>query len=209
MLIAGAGGHAKEILTTIIANGNEEDIFLFDDSGSLKDRIFKRYKILKSIEEVKELFKTDNKFLLGVGRPKDREELNSKLSSIGGELCSIISEASSIGVLGVELGPGLNIMSGAIITTDVIIRQGTLIHVNSSVHHGCLIGKFCEISPGSVILGNVKVGDFCSIGAGAIILPNVNIGHNVVVGAGAVVTKDVQANKTVLGVPAKVHEKNN
>ncbi len=46
--------------------------------------------------------------------------------------------------------------------------------------------------------------DYVTVGAAANILPNVHIGENSIVGAGAVVTKDVEKNKVVMGVPARV-----
>ena len=48
------------------------------------------------------------------------------------------------------------------------------------------------------------IGSYCFIGCGAIILPNVTIGDHVIVGAGSVVTKDVPSHCAVAGNPAKV-----
>lgn len=48
------------------------------------------------------------------------------------------------------------------------------------------------------------IGSYCFIGCGSIIMPNVTIGDHSVVAAGSVVTKDVPANCIVAGNPAKV-----
>ncbi len=48
------------------------------------------------------------------------------------------------------------------------------------------------------------IGSYCFIGCGSIIMPNVTIGDHVIVAAGSVVTKDVPANCIVAGNPAKV-----
>ncbi len=48
------------------------------------------------------------------------------------------------------------------------------------------------------------IGSYCFIGCGSIVLPNVTIGHHVIVAAGSVVTKDVPSNCIVAGNPAKV-----
>jgi len=48
MLIAGAGGHAKEIIEVLLQNG-EDDIILFDDVSPAKDKLFNRFKILHSL----------------------------------------------------------------------------------------------------------------------------------------------------------------
>ena len=54
------------------------------------------------------------------------------------------------------------------------------------------------------LCGGVKIGARVFIGAGATVLPGVNIGDGAMIAAGAVVTEDVDANRTVMGVPAKV-----
>jgi len=48
------------------------------------------------------------------------------------------------------------------------------------------------------------IGSYCFIGCGSIILPNVTIGDHVIVAAGSVVSKDVPSNCIVAGNPAKV-----
>jgi len=81
---------------------------------------------------------------------------------------------------------------------------------------GSKIGANCEILP-MVLLGKktpgmnqkgIEVGDNCYFGTGCTILGPVKIGNNVIIGAGAVVTKDIPDNCTVVGIPAKILNKN-
>jgi len=53
------------------------------------------------------------------------------------------------------------------------------------------------------------VGDNVLIGAGAKVLGPINIGSNSKVGANAVVLKDVPDGVTVVGIPAKIANKQN
>lgn len=48
------------------------------------------------------------------------------------------------------------------------------------------------------------VGSYCFIGCGSIIMPNVTVGNHSIVAAGSVVTKDVPNNCIVAGNPAKI-----
>lgn len=204
MLIAGAGGHAKEILGILHEGHFEEEIIFFDDSGRNQDLLFLgRYPIIHSLEEAKELFQKNNRFVLGVGKPLLRRELSEKLISVGGDLCSVISPFAQIGSVAVNIGVGANIMTNAVITQNLTIGTGVLIHVHCSVHHDTVIGDFSELSPGCRILGAASIGAFVSIGAGAIVLPGIKIEDHVLVGAGAVVTKDVRMGNTVVGIPAR------
>lgn len=204
MLIAGAGGHAKEILGIFTELHQDENIFFFDDyAANTATTVFDQFTILKTEKEVRKLFSTDNEFVLGIGNPKLREQLTQKLQSYGGKLVSIISPKANIGKYSVTLKNGLNILTNATITQNIFIGEGSLIHINANIHHDCIIGKYCEISPSCNILGKVKMGDYCSIGAGAVILPGIQLGNNVTVGAGAVVTKNIGDNQTIKGIPAR------
>lgn len=204
MVVAGSGGHAKELIGIFNELKFNEDIYFFDDVNAKQNLPFmNKHVILTSLEDVKKVFLSDPSFIIGVGKPQHRNQLASKFTTIGGVLKSLISPFAHIGSTKVVLGEGLNIMTGVVITEDVKIGTGTLIHIYASVHHDAQIGEYCELSPGCRILGGAKIGSFVSIGAGAIILPNVSIGDGAVVGAGAVVIKDVIENTTVVGVPAK------
>jgi sugar O-acyltransferase (sialic acid O-acetyltransferase NeuD family) len=205
MIIAGAGGHAKEILGLFAEQKITENIFLFDDTGFVSnEKVFNRFRVLTSAEDVRKVFETDPFFVLGVGSPSIRKKLAEKLTLLGGKIESVISPFAKIGSYDVKLGKGLNIMTGAVITQNVQVGDYSLIHINATVHHDCTIGEFCELSPGSHILGKVSIGNHVSVGAGAIVLPGVIIEDNVVIGAGAVVTKNIAAGLKVSGVPAKL-----
>jgi serine O-acetyltransferase len=48
------------------------------------------------------------------------------------------------------------------------------------------VGKYCVISAGARVLGNITIGDYAKVGAGAVVL------------------RDVPAHATVVGVPARI-----
>jgi len=156
MLVVGAKGMAKEILSVLMEQNNtpDTDIFFFDNVNlSKSSKLYNRFEILKSFEEVKELFKKNKKFTLGVGSPMIRLELFKKFISLGGEFMSVISSKSLIGNFGTIIGDGSIIMPGVVITNDVVINKGVLVNVNSSISHDSEIGNFSEIACGVVIPG--------------------------------------------------------
>lgn len=82
---------------------------------------------------------------------------------------------------------------------------------------GIKIGKYSYITSGGCVMShdfsrsiynNTIIGDYCFIGYGAIILPGVQIGNNSIVAAGSVVTKNVPANSIVAGNPATIIKSN-
>lgn len=210
MLIAGAGGHAIEVYGVVHQNNPGLRVHFFDDvTPNLPEFLTDGTKILRNIEDVKTAFAEDPEYLIGVGAPRGRKILDDKLKAAGGKLVSIVSPTALIGSYDVELGEGLNIMTGVVITERVKIGRATLVHIHSSIHHDSQVGEYCELSPGCRILGRVIIGSLVSIGANACVLPGIRIGDNAVIGAGAVVTKDVPPNTTVIGVPARPYTSTN
>ena len=204
MLIAGAGGHSIELLGIIVDNNYMGAIHFYDDSPNSGSALsFAGHPLINSVEKASAIFASDPEFILAVGKPAHRKILDKKLTAAGGKLVSLISAKASIGNFNVELGTGLNIMTGAVVTNRIQIGRGTLIHIHCSIHHDVVIGEYCELSPGCRILGRARLGSGISVGAGAVVLPGINVGDEAVIGAGAVVTKDVKPGITVVGVPAR------
>lgn len=204
MLIIGAKGFAKEVLEVLHQNNTLSDVAFFDDiNDDLYGKLYDKFPILKSTQEVQTYFKTtSNKFTIGIGNPVLRKKLYDIFTKLGGEFTSTISSKASIGNYGNIINNGCNIMTGAVITNDIFIGKGVLINLNCTIGHDCKIGDFVEMSPGVHISGNCKIGAYTNIGTNATILPKISLGQNVIVAAGAVVTKDVPDNCMVAGVPA-------
>lgn len=204
MLIIGAKGLAKEVLEIFHQRNELENIFFYDDvSNDIPEKLYGLFTILTNMEQVANLFKTDNRFTVGVGKPKLRLQLYHKFKAADGKLVDAISPLATLGHYGTFIADGTVIMAGTVITNDVKIGMACLINPNCTISHDSIIGDFVEVSPGVQITGNCFIDDFCNIGTSATILPKVKLGKNVTVGAGAVVTQDVPDGLTVVGVPAK------
>jgi sugar O-acyltransferase (sialic acid O-acetyltransferase NeuD family) len=211
MIIAGARGHAKEViqvLELVLAGNPPAGVYLYDDaSADAGETLFGKYPILKTPGQLREALRTDRQCILATGSPASRYALSAKLRAAGGELTSLIAPTVLIGNYGVALRPGLNLMHHVLITNDVEIGEGTLVNAGAAVHHDVRVGRYNEIGPGARLLGNCQTGDFCQVGAAATLLPKVRIGQNVVIGAGAVVTRDIEDNAVAVGVPARIIKK--
>jgi len=211
MVVIGAKGFAKELLTVLSWNGDiTDDLFFFDNiSNDVPDKLYGRFPVIRSWEDLQFHFKEiDPNFILGIGSSKHRFALANKAISLGGKLTSCFSNKALIGEYDVEIGEGVCVMHNAIITSNVRIGKGTLINKAAIISHDAQVGDFCEISPGAKLLGRTRVGNYSEIGAGAIILPDIAIGDNCKVGAGAVVTQNIESNSIVAGVPARLLRRN-
>jgi sugar O-acyltransferase (sialic acid O-acetyltransferase NeuD family) len=204
MLIVGAKGLAKEILEILHQRNELNNLCFYDDiSSDVGEQLYRQFPVLKNMEQVAHLFKTDNRFTIGVGGSEIRLTLYNQFKDAGGEFVSAISPFAIIGNYGTEIGVGTIIMANTVITNDVTIGMGCLINPNCTISHDTIIGDFVEVSPGVQITGRCVIGNLCNIGTNATILPKVKLSNKVIIGAGAVVTKDVASGQTAVGIPAK------
>jgi sugar O-acyltransferase (sialic acid O-acetyltransferase NeuD family) len=201
MLVIGAGGHALEVLDVLEERSIEDEIFFFDDTNANQTTI-KKYKVLKSVEEVISTLTKELEFIIAVGNPFVRRAFYERFSSVKGKFRSIKSITSFIS--NSSSGEEYDVMKNCFIGPASVIRTGSLINTGAQVHHGVYIGEFSEISPRAVLLGNASIGSYCTIGANSTVLPKIKIGSNVIIGAGSVVTKDLPDNCMAAGVPCVI-----
>ena len=206
MLIVGAKGFAKEVLEVLDQLDQLDNLVFYDDvNADAADLLFSKFAVLKNIEQAKAFFRdTDARFTIGVGNPVLRKKLYDKFTALGGVFTGTISPFARIGKYGNTIGEGCNIMTGTVITNDIMVGEGVLVNLNCTIGHDSKIGKFVEMSPNVNISGNCTIGDYSVLGTNAIVLPKISIGKNVIVGAGSLVTKDLPDNCLAIGIPAKV-----
>lgn len=201
MIIAGAGGHAREILSQLDRNALEV-LYFFDNVSDFVPEQISGISVIRTETAVKEILKTDARFIIGTGKPAGRKNLYELFCQWGGECFSFVAATAFVSEQQTTIGEGVNIMHEAFISCDVKLGKGCLVNTRAHLHHDVSIGDFCEIGPAALLLGGVKIGHDVRIGAGAILLPGIEIGNEVRVGAGAVVTKNIHEGKTVKGNPA-------
>jgi len=207
MVIIGAKGFAKELLSAMIWSGyNTSDLFFFDNlSKDTSNVMFNKYPIIKSWEELALHFRINSSdFMLGVGSSQIRRDLATRAIDLGGTLRSFISNQALIGEYGNEISEGVCILPNVVMSCDISIGKGTLINKAVIIGHDSTIGKYCQISPGAKLLGKSTIESYSEIGAGAIILPGVTLGKNCIVGAGTVVDCDYPDNSIIVGMSGRL-----
>jgi serine O-acetyltransferase len=103
---------------------------------------------------------------------------------------------------------GADIHPGATIGKDFFIDHATGVVIGETSEIGDSVSIYQGVTLGGISTEKRKrhptIGNNVVIGAGATILGPVTIGDNVRIGAGSVVVKSVPPNSTVVGVPAKI-----
>lgn len=103
---------------------------------------------------------------------------------------------------GIEIHPGATIGRRFFIDhgAGVVIGETSVIGDDVTLYHGVTLGG-TTWNKGK---RHPTLGDGVVIGAGAKVLGAITLGKNVRVGANSVVVKDVPADRTVVGIPAKI-----
>ncbi len=202
----GAGGHAKALAEAILAARCAAIIGVLDSNSATWGKKLLNIPVLGGDEILTSLLKKGvTHFAVAVGSVGDASArirlfnlgLNRKLTPL-----TVIAPSASVSAWS-ELGPGCQIMAGAIIQTSARLAENVIINSGAIVEHDCEIHAHAHVATGARLCGSVKVGAQSHIGAGATVRQGISIGNNAVIGAGAVVVKDVQDGATVAGVPAE------
>jgi sugar O-acyltransferase (sialic acid O-acetyltransferase NeuD family) len=201
MIIAGAGGHAREIFDLLDAD-MRASLYFFDNVNEHAPKRIAGSVVLRTIEEAAFVLQKDRRFIVGTGQPSVREKLYDLIKSIGGIAFTCKAASSFVSEQNVFIGEGTNIMHDVFISNHVSLGRACLINTRAHVHHDVVAGDFCEVGPAALLLGHVQLGNHVQVGAGAVVLPCVQIGSGAVIGAGSVVTKNIGEGVIVKGNPA-------
>jgi acetyltransferase-like isoleucine patch superfamily enzyme len=177
LLIIGAGGNAIDVISFLCY----EEIYFIDDH---KTGYFYGHKILGTTDD------------LCAGRVKLNEPVYNAVGSIGNN-CARNKIYENLKKAGIKTRP---LIMSSFISRNVEIGENVLAGIGSQIHHDCVIGESCAISPGVILCGNVKLGNNCFLGVGTNVIQGVTIGEGSIVGAGSLILRDVPPNSKVYGV---------
>jgi len=204
--VFGASGFSREAADIILSDFVDELIFI--DLNPQENTYF-GFSILRE-DQVPHLAKEGYHFVIGVGDNKSRKRIFEKYSHLS--FPSIIHPTASLGFKQrkeLKEKVGNIVTAGVRFTSSIKMGNFGIFNLNCTIGHDCIIEDFVNIAPGANISGNVKLKEGAYIGTNAAILQGdsvdkkITIGKFSIVGAGAVVTRDVDANTTVVGIPAK------
>lgn len=194
MLLYGAGGHAR-VLISVMNALNRTAVGVFDDDPGRKS-----VADVPVVGPYQPDFRPDLPLLLAVGDNKIRHQLAQSVM----HRTETLVHPSALVDTSVAIGEGSVVIHRAIVQANARIGRHVIVNTAASVDHDCILEDFVQVAPGAILCGNVQVGEGALIAAGAVIVPGIRIGRWAVVGAGAVVTRNVADGAVVWGYPARI-----
>ena len=193
------GGFAREFLRCIKNQYPDDELVVVDDAekkGSMS------YNAACELDPDRA-----GKWIVGFANAELRMRKMKGISADGFSFFSVFAQTSVVGER-VNIGEGAILSDFSMITADAIIGKGFQCNIDSYVAHDCVVGDYVTLAPRVSVNGRVVLEDNVYIGTGATILPGqdgepLTIGKGAVIGAHSLVTKNVEANTTVVGMPAK------
>lgn len=195
--VIGAGGHAKVVISTVLAAGYEV-IACYDDDPNRFGTTVGGVKVFGPISMFAE--NPIAPCCIAIGDNRRRATVARNLDHT--EFVSAVHPAATIHE-SVVMGDGTVIFAGAIVQPDSRIGSHVIINTHSSIDHDCQIGDFAHVAPGAAIAGGVTIGEGTLVGVGAQAIPGVHVREWVIIGAGSAVIRDIRPCTTVVGVPAE------
>jgi sugar O-acyltransferase (sialic acid O-acetyltransferase NeuD family) len=194
MLLYGASGHAKVIISCLRANGVE--VFaIFDDDVSKKE--------LWGVPVVGAYdpnFEPNQPIIISIGYNNIREKIAELIQHKVGQIFHSSAEVDD----SVRIGEGSVVFHHATIQADAVVGKHCIVNTSSSIDHDCQLADFVHIAPNATLCGSVQIGTGTLIGAGSIVAPNLKIGKNCLITAGSVITRNIPDGAIVRGNPGRI-----
>ena len=211
--VIGAGGFGRETLDVLVAvedatPGSLRILGVVDSSPSREARETLRERGVEFLGSIDEWLATSptSRFIVAIGSPSARARVAAQIEARNLSPITVVHPAATIGTQSI-IGEGSVVCAGAQVSTRVLMGRHVHVNPNATVGHDAHLGDYVSVNPAAVISGAVDVGPRTLLGAGSVVLAGLRVGPDSVVGAAACVTRDVMDGTTVVGVPARLHER--
>lgn len=203
-IVIGGGRHAAVIIDTLQEKGL--CVIGYTEKKEVTEKIL-GVPCIGSDEKIinynsKDIFLANG--LGSVGNVNLRKKIFDVFTDKGYLFPPIIASTADLST-NIKIELGAQIMRGSVVQQGTTIGKNSIINTRSSIDHDCFIGSHVHIAPGVIMSGGVRIGEMTHVGTGAKIIQDINIGMNVFISAGAVVVNDIEDNKKVKGLPARLY----
>lgn len=197
ILVLGAGGHGKSVVSVLLASGAAVSGVL-DDCPENLGRHVQGVPVIGPLSELGRY--PDCSAVIGLGDNAERRAVAERFPGV--RWASVLYPGAYINP-SASIGPGTVVFPGAIVGADAVVGSHVIVSGHTTVGHDTTLGDYVHVAPGVQIAGGVNVGSGAMLGIGSIVCPRVRIGEGATLAAGAVAVHDIPAACVAFGVPAR------
>lgn len=197
VLVLGAGGHGKVVISTLRALGYHVAA-VYDDNRQLWGQTVLGAPICGPLSELDNMAGRPAVIAIGDGRVRRLLAERFRLKWI-----RAVHPAAHVAE-GTVIGDGAVVFAGAVIQPESRIGIHAIINTGATVDHDCIVEDFAHIAPGAHLSGNVRLAEGGMMGTGSCAVQGVQVGRWTTVGAGGVVIQDLPDEVVAIGCPARV-----
>lgn len=202
-IIIGAGGHGK-VVADVVKSQIPDALIYFLDDGLLVGSLVMGISVIGTVGDCCRY--PSAHFIIAIGDNQKRQEIAEKYA------LNYFTAIHPTAVIGSEvvIDQGTVIMANVVVNSAAKVGKHCIINTGAIIEHDNVIKNFVHISPGARLGGGVEIGNSTWIGIGATVKNNMRITQNCIVGAGAVVIKHIDHEGVYAGVPVRrINNENN
>ncbi|MDH6238282.1 NeuD/PglB/VioB family sugar acetyltransferase [Cryobacterium sp. CG_9.6] len=202
LLLVGAGGLAREVLSLLRTQSDPRTVLFVDDDPALWGTTLDGVMVTGGIDTVTE--HALSQVLLCVGHGSGRARIASRLADLGVAVeryATVIHHSVEVPA-SCTVGAGSIVLAGAVLTTNVHLGNHVVVMPHVTLTHGTSVSSFATLCAGVSLGGDVRVGVGAYLGMNCSVRQGVQIGDGATVGMAAAVLTDVPDHDTWIGVPA-------
>lgn len=196
VVVIGAGGHAKVVISTLRAAGHEVAAVFDDDPAKWGTRVL-GVEVVGGVGAIAE-----HPYAHGVVAIGDNRVRRAVAGKVGLRWVTAVHPGAHVDA-SAAIGPGSVVFAGAVVQPGAVIGGHVVVNTGVIVEHDCALGDFSQAASGTTLAGGVQVGEGAMLGVGTAVIPGVRIGPWATVGAGSVVVRDLPGGVVAYGVPAR------
>jgi acetyltransferase EpsM len=196
VILIGAGGHGKSVLSILRAMGIEVTA-IFDDDPTTWGKAVLGVPVRGSTADLKPDCTTP--VVLGIGDNLVRKRVVERFPDV--EWATVVYPGAYVASTA-QIGRGSVVFPFAVVAAEAGLGSHVIVSSHCTMGHDTRLGDYAQAAPGVQVAGGSTVGEGVLLAIGSVVCPGVTIGEWATLAAGAVAVYDVPPRCTAYGVPA-------
>jgi sugar O-acyltransferase (sialic acid O-acetyltransferase NeuD family) len=211
LIVAGAGNAGLKVVQIITdshdAGDREYEIAAFIDDSLEKGSDFYGYPVIGGTSDLDEIEETIGPLdtlglVCAIGEPRIRRKVLDLISPRFKIFPNLIHPSAQVSKFA-SVGKGNVISQNVVVQPEALVGDFNVIKAGVAVGSYSKITEYCTMGTNSITQCRATLLPGSSMGGGALVIEDVTLGERSHVGPNSLLTRDLDADTTVLGVPAR------